>query len=426
MGHKKNKKIGPLEWLGFKRKLDFSQARWLGSMIGAILMLILLVLIFTATMTLFAFLQAGLRLGPYANDNDGSAIRNVGLVLAALLGAPFVIWRAVVAAKQVAIADDSSFNDKIDTAVIALTSRRETTRIHEQNNLDVIITEWEDDLVARSAAIDRLESLVVEQNAIAPRVVKMLATYIRGNFSCSDLTPSDDLKIRNLPRMDLQHAIDAIGRIYKIAAKVDSSKWRLELTGCNFDGVNFSNGYFRATNFERCRFEAAIFDGGNFEGCLFYNSLLNYSDFRGSNFRGARLDHITLNKPTPVPGGFVSSINFAEFEGATFIASDISALDHIGSPLEISKTFATKDTVISRSLQAHMLPPNEHSRAHLCRQIKDAEKLNDADKERIRALESTGYQHWTPYEHTDMATGYLLKRFFQEMDMDDWPFRGKK
>lgn len=416
---KKDKDVTFIEWLGFKKKLDFSQARWVGPIVSTILIVLAVVLILLVLVT---FLQASFRVAPYDSDADGSAIRNVGLVLAALFGLPFIVWRSIVAARQVEIADEALFNDKINDAAIGLRTRREITRVVTRKNEEVVVRELEDDLVARAAAIDRLEGLANERNDIAPRIVRLLATYVRGTFPCPNLELTEPLDLRKIPRMDIQKAVDSIGRIYKIAAKVDQSEWRLDLKSCDFDGVNFSNGYYRAADFTGSRFEASTFRTANFEGCYFYSCLLNYGDFMRTNLKGCKFDHAILNRPRPVAGGFVESINMADLTGTSFISADISALDYFGEPKEISRTFGTKDTIVSNEFRRSMPDSSTHARAFGLRRIAKRKKLTEEQKQLIDDLESTGFHNWSPYKSIDMMTGPSQADFYEELGMNHWPY----
>lgn len=422
MSKNNNDQHGLIEWLGFTRKLDFSRARPLGSFIGASLFLFAIILLFTTIIALFNVFSAGLHLGAYAGDVDGSAIRNTGLVLAALLSAPFVVWRSVVAAKLAHIADEALFNDKINSAAKDLTARKEVTRVVTQDGKEVVLKEWNDDLVTRAAAMDRLEGLADERKEAAPRIVRLLAAYVRGHFPRKNLDITEPPFTSKSPRMDMQKAIDTIGRVHKHAVEVDTSRWRIDLKGCDFDGVSFQGGFFWAADFSNCRFELSSLNDANFDGCLFQGSLLNFADFRRSNLTGVRFDRAILNRPVPVVGGFVSSINLGELRGTTFIAADISALSYLGEPDIISKTFATKDTIISENLRDKMLDENQHALAGTVRYLRRNKNLTNQDRENIQRLEGTGFQHWSHNDSTDMATGHLLERFYEELGMKKWPY----
>jgi hypothetical protein len=226
--------------------------------------------------------------------------------------------------------------------------------------------------------------------------------------------------------MDQQKAINVIGRILPIAHQSGDPRLRLDLTKCDFDGVDFSEGNYRAVDFSDSRFEGAILDGGIFEGCFFRGCLLNYARFYGANLKGSRFDYVVLNEPSPVPGGFVESINMADnLTGVTFIAADISAMDYLGTPEEISKMFATKDTKISGSVKSKMLNVRDHQAAYLARKLLRRRKLSGSEEEQVKALEKTGFVHWSPYDSSDLSTGVAVADFFRDLGMADWPFKKK-
>ncbi|MEQ3648436.1 pentapeptide repeat-containing protein [Hyphomonas sp.] len=424
MGHNKRVPRDVIEWMGLQHRPIYAYAIWLGPFFGMILLVVSLVLAVASLVTLFHFFMTLLGAGPYVSDQSGEAIRNIGLVLAALLGAPLLVWRSVVVARQADIAAEALFNDKMNAAAQALSARREVTHVIERENDRAVLKEWEDDLVARVAAIDRLEGLVSENTDFAPRVVRLLATYIRGNFPCKDVIPTETFEERKTPRMDLQKSVDAIGRILSVAADVDRSHWRLDLKECDFDGVNFSAGFFRAVNFNGSRFEVANFFEGNFEGAKFQDTLLNYGNFGKAIFRGARFDRAILNRPQPVAGGMVRSLNFAaDLVGATFVATDLTAIDFFGPPGVNSKTFGTDDTKLSNQVREGMLSRTDHRRAFMMRTQK-GEVRTEEDEKRIRDLERTNFLYWSPFGSADGATGAFHQAFLEELGMNEWPYIG--
>lgn len=411
-----------LEWLGLRNQVDWGNASWLGPIVATVLGLLLLVMLCSAILLLGDFLMAASLSGPYAEDEDGSAIRNIGLVLVALFGAPFLVWRSVVAARLAKTSDDSLFNEKITSFANQLAARRQVSRTIFHDEKEHVLTEWEDDLVARAAAIDGLEGLALERPTVTPRVVRLIANYIRGTFQCNSLERTEDLQVRATPRMDLQKSIDLIGRLLETATKEDSSNWRLDLTSCNLDGVNFARKYFRAVNFSKSRIEAAVLDFANFEAAIFYSCLLNHSTFSGTNLSGVCFDYAILNLPEPVAGGFIRSINMGNLKGATFVSADISALDYLGSPIEVSQTFGTRDTKTSPRLRPARPDPTFHQDAFLIKMIDDQTTLTDRQVKHKLELEKSGFQNWSPYSTNDGATGHLLSEFRKELEMYEWPF----
>lgn len=53
----------------------------------------------------------------------------VGALLAALLGAPFLIWTTLIKQKTLSLSETALFNDKVNAALQGLYSRRQITRV---------------------------------------------------------------------------------------------------------------------------------------------------------------------------------------------------------------------------------------------------------------------------------------------------------
>ena len=166
-------------WLGVAWPLNYAAAPWLGSFLGFLLLLVALALLLGAVLSLFYFVGLFFGLTVVAPENVHEAIRNVGLVLAAAFGAPFVAWRAMVAQRQVETAAAALFNDKVNAATEELAARKQVTKpVKDADGIDTILTEWHDDLVRRAAAIDRLEGLAQESPDDARRIARLLNTYV--------------------------------------------------------------------------------------------------------------------------------------------------------------------------------------------------------------------------------------------------------
>ena len=390
----------------------------MGHFVGFLLILFFIVMIFGAIVTLFAFIQAALRLPPYDQNNDGAAIRNVGLVLAALVGAPFVIWRTSIAAKQVSVAEEALYNEKISSAANGLSSRYQKTVVSRSDQLPEHSTIWEDDQVLRAASIDQFEGLVSEKPELAPRIVKLIASYIRGTFPAENLDITEPPFRAATPRMDLQKSVDAISNLLPVARQIDNSNWRLDLRRTNFDGVNFDSGYFFAIDFSQSRMEACSMENADMSGADFSGSLLNFSWFRGADLTGAKFDRCILNRPKADARGMVTSINFADsIRGISLIASDVTALDYFGEPDVVRTTFGTNDTQLPYNFHPQ-IPDLETRRLAVGADVSGSEKAKKA----LETVALTGFESWSPYDSNDMATGHLKKRFLDKIGLNKWPY----
>jgi len=407
-----------LDWLGLRGAPDFSKSRPLGYFLGFLLILLSFLLICSFGIVLIDFLLAGLHVGRYSSDLDGTAVRNTGLVLAALLGAPFVVWRTIISEKQVGVAEEALYNDKINSAANGLSSRFQKTLNKIDGEEFEVVTIWQDDQVVRASSIDQLEGLIEERSDLAPRLVKLIASYVRGTFGAENLNVTEAVLGPRVPRMDLQKSVDSIGKLLPIARQVDASNWRLDLRRVNFDGVVFRGGDFFAADFTESRFEFCDMEDASFEGARFSGALLNYSCFRGANLRGANFDRCILNRPSPQLGGINVSINLAEnFDGLSLIKADISSIDYLGEKEEISKTFGTKDTVVSEEL-ARQMPFFGDWRLAVNYKISKKPKSAEA----YFRVKETGFQSWSPFDSSDLGTASIKKRLMAELDLDRWPY----
>ncbi len=376
-------------------------------------------------------------------------------VLGALVALPITLNRLVLTRQQANTASEALFNDKINAAARDLAARRtETRRVRmvtyttgpntqpttvqeiqgEPLHLPVGATlahqgpwsfhsEERDDLVTRAAAVDRLEGLARERPDEAPRIARLLAAYLRGTHPATNLTPTVPPFKKRPAQLDLQKAVEVLGRVHQVARIEDDSKWRLDLRGCNFDGVDFHRGFFFAADVSGSRFEAANLRQSDFRGALFTGSLLNYADFFQTDLTGAKLNDVKITYPEPVAGGMNDTINLATIKGTTFIASDLSAVDYLGTPDKIAETFGTGDTVLCEWVSDVHPGQNEFTtRWRLNGAMESGRQLDNAQEELVQELLASGFQNWSPHPASDLITGHLLRKLYERLDLLYWPY----
>lgn len=409
---------GLLAWLCFLPNPNWSRARWLGAGIGVGVFLLgagLLIL------TVKDLTQAFLRIGPYAADGTSDGIRNSGLFLVALLGAPFLIWRTVMAQRQVDTAEASLLNDKIRDAAAGLAARREVTTLADDGARAV--NAWEDDIVVRVAAIDTLEGLAEETPPEARRIERLLASYVRGTFPAQTLEPTEDLQTRKAPRLDLQAAVSALGRVHGDLVERGAVDYRLDLKACDFDEVDFGGGNFFAADLTASRMEAAIFQEANFDGCRFWGCLLNYGAFHGANFTGAKFDRAFLNEPVLPAGGMNEFIMAETVRGATFIGTDLRAVDYLGEGGKDACTFGTADTRLNDQLALNEPDISDLRLASRARsRMSRNAPLRLGDEEALTKVDASCLRYWSHVKQGDLMLGRQLSEFYETLDMKRWPY----
>ncbi|WP_306006991.1 pentapeptide repeat-containing protein [Aquicoccus porphyridii] len=238
-------------------------------------------------------------------------------VLGAVVALPFTVWRIRLTHQQTEIADAALYNDKINAAVESLYARRQTTRVVTSGDTEQVLTEWEDDILKRSAAIDRLEGLVHERPSEAPRIASMLSIYVRELsrenppqdhprqawlrlVEPEDDSPPmseeqalhhlgldrDDVSIETLVawahglrtvRADMEKAAQTLGRLRDIPGvvaddiKIDLREANLrgfDLKGLNFNGALLTNARMEGANLFDAQMEKASLSEARIEGAI--------------------------------------------------------------------------------------------------------------------------------------------------------------
>lgn len=109
-----DEKRGLTEWLWPATVPDFTKAKPLGAAVGVVIALLGAAL-FAMILILFVGLFKTILNPPETPD-----LRGMGILLAGLIGAPFVVWRAIVAQQTVNIAEQNHITDQINKAVEGL------------------------------------------------------------------------------------------------------------------------------------------------------------------------------------------------------------------------------------------------------------------------------------------------------------------
>ncbi len=318
-----------LEWLGLRREPDFSKARWLGALISGAIVLIAVILFGLA---LFAFLRAF-----WSSDPTGESVRNTGLTLAAMLGLPFLVWRSVVAQKQVDVAGEGLITDRINKAVQGLGSEKKVDRLgrivtishgemeetetaiewqetgprYSENPDMISIGDWQvfsetqPNLEVRIGAIYALERIAQDSDRDHVQIMEILCAYIRQNAPAEIAQPfpeewqeafeaewDDDeakrpgvLEIRkwvaNLkkPREDIQVALTVIGR---------RTVRQIALEG-HADSDGAWDGY-------RLDLRGTHLQGADMAGMAFDNARLHRARMQGASLRKARMQGASLSE----------------------------------------------------------------------------------------------------------------------------------
>ncbi|WP_309664268.1 pentapeptide repeat-containing protein [Tabrizicola sp.] len=248
--------------------------------------------------------------------------------------------------------------------------------------------------------------------------MEILCAYVRENAKAEHLTLTEPTFTIKAPRIDIQKAMDVIKRRSAAQKALEAiARYRLDLRSVDFDGVDLSKGDLSGAILVRSRFEGASLEHTNLTGSQMQGCLLNCARWHGVKLRGTFLDHCTLNRPKPTPGGFNEyGPTMGGIDGLSVIASDLTAISYFGENPET--IFGSRDTQLS-----HAMDELRKTASSLFRSREAAERRKDLTKiaEYDAELSTNSFKHWVPFDGSDMAVGHYHAKRFTALGLTGWP-----
>jgi uncharacterized protein YjbI with pentapeptide repeats len=163
-----------LDWLGVRDLPDFARARWIGAGVGVLLAGLFLLALGAAALVLFHTI--GQAMNP---DAEGPNL-GAGALIAALLGAPFLIWGTWLKYQTVRYQKEGHITDRINKAVEMLGAEK-TAKVRGTD-----AEETRPNIEVRIGAILSLEriaqdSTIHDKGRDHVRVMEILCAYVREN-----------------------------------------------------------------------------------------------------------------------------------------------------------------------------------------------------------------------------------------------------
>ena len=322
MDQRNQQNVGFYEWLGLNKAPNWVKSRALGGFAGFLITLAILLLIVLFMLALAAaFVVVYQTISP--SEDVETPNLGVGALLTALLSAPFIIWRTMVAQWTVDHQRESLFNDKLNAASKDLAAWREVTRVVGEDGDERVLTTREPDLVTRATAIDRLYGLIKERPSEASRIAAMLSLYVREHtVQVGDKIPDappvpvpenatpDELlewaRGLKVARSDLQKAVQAIGRIRDILG-VELEDNAIDLRGANLQAMDLSG-----LNFGKGQWHGAQMQGANLVGAQMQGTILTEAQMHGAELSSAQMQGAILVS-AQMQG---AELSFAQMQGA--------------------------------------------------------------------------------------------------------------
>ena len=317
-------------------------------------------------------------------------INKLLLALAGLIGAPFVVWRVLIASQQNSIVLQNVRNTLFSKSIEQLGAVRERkkTTFNPENGLKAettILTEV--NFEVRLGAIYALEKLAREDLDLHWPIMETLCAYVRENAGPAKKPPSGFLGSDSFPRpketekspaqkyletlmpptvdvaaaLQVQGRRSASGREFELAqSDVSQNKdlWRLNLSGCQLAHATLSGLNFSGANFVDSVLISADLQHGDFSDAKFTGAFLNRANLNNARLIGANLERANLEKVNLVKAQMqCAELTSAELVGADFTAANLQfASFYNGDPsIEQIAKFRIASTIFNGYFQPRVL-----------------------------------------------------------------------
>lgn len=276
---------------------------------------------------------------------EENSLRDLSFLLAFMVGAPFVAWRAKVAQDQVNTARAALVNDKINAATDGLHAQRQVTKKIDK----VFETHWEDDIIRRSAAIDQLEALAKQEPSEARRIARMLCTYVKElsreypaelrptgleidstadlqNLKLSRDIAHDWFKGLSVKRNDCEKAVQSLAKLNEFLHHREGEANEepvIDLRGANLQAMNLNGLNLSGARLDYAKMDAIQMHRTNLKGSFLISAHLSGANLIEAQLNSAKMKNAELHFATL----FRAIIPNAELIGAKLPVANIEGAD---------------------------------------------------------------------------------------------------
>lgn len=357
---KQKKRPNLLEWLGLTKSPDFLKAKSIGSLLGVLVAVLVVLLAIIVVAGIFNIAAGSLGYGLFASDNTGAALRNVGFVVAAIVGFPFIVWRSVVAQKTAEITEQSQITDRINKAVQGLGSEKvvkrifETPRYKKDDKGDWLLEgdkpvparrpdgeplvdreqleETKPNIEVRIGSILSLERVARDSARDAAKIMGLLAAYIRENTA--DVGDLERVSSFEKPTEDIQAAVSTIASRSQFHSPswLKDDEFRPSFVSSNLDNIQANRANFSGAILDWSSWQNANLMWANFDGAIANNTC---------NFFGANLDTATFDgaRLKDVRFSISSVLGGCSFENCTISGTSFRYLELAGCSFQGAYVF---------------------------------------------------------------------------------------
>ena len=440
-----------LDWLQLKSLAEVTKSPVLGAFVTVILGLTLISLIIFGFIALFSFYGALIGFGPFAGDETGAAIRNIGLVLVAMFGAPFLVWRSIVAQKQVNVAEQGHITDRLNKAVEGLGAEKVIKEILEipRYRKDDEKKEWirdqygnpvqatrpdgapiidrqilertEPNVEVRLGAIYALERIALDSRRDHLQVMEILCAYIRENAPLISHKSETGKRPKIGPDKDIQAAIYVIARRSEEQKNIEiKNRFRLDLRTSNLSGIDFGAGDFSAAQFHDCMIQDANFNNCDISGTQFYASNLDYTTFIDSVLVGTRFDRAQIINVAKFGTGIEAVFAEGKAVAVSIVDANVSGIEDLSTEARDDQVFGSYETKLSRGMEQEKgqfyIFFEEYKKCLGQGRVKEADNLE-------KTLMGTRFYDWFRYCGFEPECEAKYKEMLARRELTGWPYQ---
>ncbi len=329
-------------WIGFKSTMNYATLpKWMGGLIGFALTMVLLTLFVLVGATIVSLIHAVLSRNLNANPTSED-IRNLGLAAGAAIGVPFLIWRSIVAQKQVDVTEQGHITDRINKAVEGLGAEKVVKRDGDD------ITE--PNLEVRIGALFSLERISQDSARDHVQIMEILCAYIRNNADRhSPALPDDDPpegwrkwgeNNRTHPPLDVDTALKIIERRSDDRKEIekaynDGEGYRLglersrlhtlDLRYRDLTGANLSNAHLQGTDLRKAELQGTRHWGAHLQRANLWEAKLQGASLGLAKLQGATLWDAKLQG---------ADLGFTKLQGASLRDAKLQGANLWGAQLQ--------------------------------------------------------------------------------------------
>lgn len=400
------------DWLGLTDAPRWWLARPLGIFAGVIISAFIIVSFPFAMVATLAVMYGTVR-DVLASESVGPNL-GAGALIAAILGAPFVIWSTVIKHRALGFQKEGHLTDRISAAVEQLGAEKTV----KKDSVEATVPNIE----VRIGGILSLERIAQDSTAYDNgrdhvRVMEILCAYVRHN---APRAKDDDGTAAPPPRLDIQKALDVIKRRGRSGRDLEAKeRYRLDLRETDLRGYDLSRGDFVGAVFWRSNLTDTNFARCDLTGTQFYACLMDHARFYQATLRGTNFDVCAINSTNAFGGIGMGHIEAIFIEGAK--------LPHFYFSKEVApNVMGSSDTEVSVALKEKIEAGRELAEARLY-----VELGNDGEKKRLEQLEAKvvtaeygaeQFAHWNTFTHSDLASDRFRQKFKAKHNLIGWPF----